>query len=54
MAKKTGKKKKWWKIPLGIIAALLAIVIIYIAYVFISYSRIEDNQPIEIHDRGRG
>ena len=40
------KRKKWWKILLGIVAGLMAVVICYVGYVFISYSRIEDNQPI--------
>ena len=44
--KKQGKK--WWKILLGVIAGLLAIVIIYVAYVFISYNRIEDHQTVEV------
>ena len=44
--KKQGKK--WWKILLGVIAGLLAIVIIYVAYVFISYNRIEDRQTVEV------
>ena len=37
------KKFKWWKIPIFII--LLAILVAggYVAYVFLSYSRIEDN-----------
>ena len=45
-ADKTSEKKKkfkWWKIPIFII--LLAILVAggYVAYVFLSYSRIEDN-----------
>ena len=44
--KKQGKK--WWKILLGVIAGLLAIVIIYVAYVFISYNRIEDHQTVAV------
>lgn len=41
------KKFKWWKIPLTLVAVVLAVVIIYLAYVFIAYNRIEDNTPIE-------
>ena len=37
------KKLKWWKIPLFVIAAVLIAAAAYVAYVFISYSRIEDN-----------
>ena len=51
MKKNIGKKSKrslWWKIPLGVIAGLLAVVIIYVGYVFISYSRIDDNVPVEV------
>jgi endonuclease/exonuclease/phosphatase family metal-dependent hydrolase len=42
------KGKKWWKILLGVIGVLLAVVIVYVAYLLISYSRIEDNQALEI------
>ena len=48
--KKEKKKKKfrWWKIPIIVVASLLAIVIVYVSYVFISYSRIEDNTQVEV------
>lgn len=46
--RKKKKGKKWWKILLGIVAGFLAIVLIYVAYVFISYSRIEDNQKLDV------
>ena len=39
---------RWWKIPLGVISAVLCIVIVYVAYVFISYNRIGDNLEIEV------
>ena len=46
---KKGKKAfRWWKIPLIVVASLLVIVIVYVSYVFISYSRIEDNLAIEV------
>ena len=46
---KTNKKKRlWFKIPLGIIAVVLITVIVYFAYVFLSYSRIEDNQKLNV------
>ena len=47
-AKKEKKKLRWWKVPLIVIAALLVVVIVYVSYVFISYNRIEDNQPVEV------
>lgn len=37
------KKLKWWKIPLFAVLLLLIIAASYVAYVFLSYSRIEDN-----------
>ena len=37
------KKLKWWKIPLCVVLLLLIIAASYVAYVFLSYSRIEDN-----------
>ena len=46
--KPKSKKSLLWKIPLIVVASLLVIVIVYVSYVFISYSRIEDNQPIEV------
>ena len=42
------KKFRWWKIPLGIVSAVLCIAIVYVAYVFISYNRIEDNLELEV------
>ena len=51
MSKKNNSAKKrfrWWQIPVGIISGLLCIVIIYVAYVFISYNRIEDKLDIEV------
>lgn len=53
MRKNKKKGKKWWKILLGIVAGLLAIVIIYVAYVFISYSRIEDNQELDVEGKAQ-
>lgn len=46
--KKKSKRSLFWKIPLIVLASLLAIVIVYVSYVFISYSRIDDNQPVEV------
>ena len=42
------KKFRWWKIPLIVIASLLVIVIVYVSYVFISYSRIDDYQKVDV------
>ena len=39
----TKKRKLWLKIPLIILASLLAVILIYVAYVVLSYQRIEDN-----------
>lgn len=47
--KSPGKKKfRWWKIPIIIVASLLVIVIVYVSYVLISYSRIDDNTQVEV------
>ena len=48
MTKSKTKKFSWWKIPIAIVVVVLCVAIVYVAYVFISYSRIEDNQPVEI------
>lgn len=42
----TKPKKKWWKILLGIVGAFVLAAVVYVAYVFLSYSRIEDNQKL--------
>ena len=44
----TKKRKLWLKIPLIILASLLAVILIYVAYVVLSYQRIEDNQQLTI------
>lgn len=46
--KKKSKKSLLWKIPLITLGSLLLAVIIYVAYVFISYYRIPDNTPIDV------
>ena len=46
--KPKSKKSLFWKIPLIVVASLLVVVIVYVSYVLISYSRIEDNQPVEV------
>ena len=40
------KKKKWWKIPAGILCVFLLAVIGYVLYVILSYDRIEDHQVL--------
>lgn len=42
--------KKYWKIPMMLLGAVLVIVIGYVAYVFITYSRIEDSQPLAVKE----
>lgn len=44
---KEKKKFKWWKIPLWIILIAILVVGGYVAYVFLSYSRIEDNLALQ-------
>ena len=41
--------KKWWKIPVIGIAAVLTVALSYVAYVFITYSRIEDNVELSVY-----
>lgn len=53
IVKSKKKGKKWWKILLGIVAGLLAVVIIYVGYVVISYNRIEDKQPVTVEGRAK-
>lgn len=40
------RKLKWWKIPLWLILIIILIAGGYVAYVFLTYSRIEDNQTL--------
>ncbi len=44
---KEKKKFKWWKIPLWIILIVILVAGGYVAYVFLSYSRIEDNLALQ-------
>ncbi|MBQ7682661.1 MAG: endonuclease/exonuclease/phosphatase family protein [Oscillibacter sp.] len=41
-------KKRWWRIPLCILAALLCVVGVYVGYVVLSYSRIPDLQALSV------
>ena len=42
------KKFRWWLIPIIAVATVFAVVVVYVSYVFISYSRIDDNLTIEV------
>lgn len=42
------KKFKIWKIPVYLIIAVILAVAAYVAYVFLTYSRIEDNLALEV------
>ena len=50
----TKKRKLWLKIPLIILASLLAVILIYVAYVVLSYQRIEDDQQLTIEGTAKG
>ena len=41
-------KKRWWRVPLCILAVLLCVVVGYVGYVFLSYSRIPDLQELSV------
>ena len=43
----------WWKIPAGIVLLILIAVIGYVAYVFLTYSRIEDNRELEVQNNAK-
>lgn len=49
MARNKQGIKAFFKIVATILSLLLAIVIIYVAYVFLSYSRIDDNQKLKVN-----
>ena len=49
MKKKLSVKKKIVVTLLSVIAAFLLVVIVYVLYVFGTYHRIKDKQPIEIN-----
>ena len=40
------KKRRWWLLPLIAVTLVLIVAVSYIAYVFLTYNRIEDNVPI--------
>ena len=41
-------KKRWWLIPVAVVLLIILIALCYVAYVLISYDRIEDNMPLEV------
>ena len=45
---KKSKLRLLWKIPLAVVSSLLVLIIIYVSYVFLSYSRIEDNLALSV------
>ena len=47
-AKAKKKRFRWWRIPITLIVLVLVVVIAYVAYVFLSNSRIEDNTAAEL------
>lgn len=50
MSNKKSTLKRVLKITLSILLAIIVVVLSYAAYVFLDYSRIEDNQTLEIMD----
>ncbi|MBO4653315.1 MAG: endonuclease/exonuclease/phosphatase family protein [Lachnospiraceae bacterium] len=42
------KRLKWWKIPLIIVLVIVVVAGAYVGYVFLTYSRIEDNKPLDV------
>ena len=41
-------RRSWWKLLVWILLIFCAVVITYVAYVFLTYSRIEDNQELTV------
>ena len=41
-------KRKWWRIPVILLLAVLVVVAGYVAYVLLTYSRIDDNLSLEV------
>ena len=49
MKNRSDKKTfRWWKIPLCLLTLAVLVVLGYVAYVVLTYSRIEDNQVLEV------
>ena len=47
---KQKKKFQWWKVPLCVVGVVFLTAAGYVAYVFLSYSRIKDNVPLDVTD----
>ena len=47
---KQTKPFKWWKVPLRALGVAFFVVAGYVAYVFLTYSRIKDNVPLDVTD----
>lgn len=45
------KKHRWWKILLTILGVVVLALIVYAAYLFLSYSRIEDNKNLNVRGK---
>ncbi len=41
-------KRRWWKIPLVVLLLIILVAGGYVAYVFLSYDRIDDNKDLEV------
>ena len=46
-------KNRWWKIPLGVFLLAVLVVCGYVAYVFLTYNRIPDQQSLEVESHSR-
>ena len=42
------KLSKWVKIPLGVLASILVILLAYVIYLYAAYHRIPDNQELAV------
>ena len=48
-SEKKAKKFRWWKLPIWIIVLLILVAGGYVGYVFLTYSRIEDNKDLPVN-----
>ena len=49
MKKEKKKRFRWWKIPIAILLVIVLVAVGYVAYLLISYNRIEDNQVLDVY-----
>ena len=47
--KRRKKRFKWWKIPIVILLVVIIVAGGYVAYLLLSYNRIEDNQVLDVY-----